>query len=124
MNNLKNARPRSLKRLELSNTPTLVISKNLQKQIDYLHQKVGNKEWSGELITREEGTINSLDNWKIIAEDIYLANIGTGAYTEYTVDSAGFTAPDIVAMYEKFPDLLEGKIKAQHIHTHRQSCAL
>lgn len=79
---------------------------------------VGNNEWSGELITREEGTINDLDSWKIICEEVYLADIGVGSYTEYEVDKGGFKAADIVEMYDKFPQLLEGTHKNQHIHTH------
>jgi hypothetical protein len=95
-----------------------VITKRLQQQIDWLHQKVGRNEWSGELITREEGNITDLQNWTIYAEDIYLADVGTGTFTGYQVDQGGFKAVDIVDMYEAFPGLLEGTHKAQHIHTH------
>lgn len=79
---------------------------------------VGSKEWSGELITREEGVITDLDNWTIHCEDIFLADIGSGAYTSYEVDKGGFKAVDIVEMYDSFPKLFEGEKKVQHIHTH------
>lgn len=79
---------------------------------------MGNNEWSGELITSEEGKITDLEKWKITCEDIFLANIGTGAYTEYKVDEGGFKAPDVVEMYEAFPGLLDGTKKNHHIHTH------
>lgn len=108
-----------LERLELSSEPTLIITKKLKDQIDYLHQKVGKYEWSGELITSEKGSIVDLDNWKIIAEDIYLVDIGSSAYTDYEVEKkATWKAGDIVELYEKYPDLLEGKQKLQHIHSH------
>lgn len=84
---------------------------------------MGNFEWSGELITREEGTINDLDDWKIICEDIYLADIGSGAYTSYTVDKGGFKSIDIVEMYDKFDGLMEGTHKAHHIHSHHNMSA-
>ena len=109
---------RSLERLELSNTPTLIISKKLQKQIDFLHNKCGSVEWSGELITSETNTINDLDRWIIKAEEIYLTDIGNGAYTGYEVDKGGFKAVDIIELYDAFPGLLEGSKKTHHIHTH------
>jgi hypothetical protein len=107
-----------LPRLELSNKPTLIITEKLKKQIDYLHNKVGTKEWSGELITREEGSITDLDNWKVIAEDIFLVDIGTSTYTSYEVDKAGFKSADIIQMYDAFPGMIDGTHKNQHLHTH------
>lgn len=107
-----------LPRLELSNKPTLVITEKLKRQIDYLHNKVGNKEWSGELITREEGDITQLQDWKVIAEDIFLADIGSGAFTGYEVDKGGFKSVDIIQMYDGFPSLLSGEQKNHHVHTH------
>lgn len=105
-----------LEKLELLNKPTLVITEKLKNQIDYLHKKVGSAEWSGELITREEGKITDLDDWKIIAEDIFLVDIGTAAYTSYEVDKGGFKSADIIELYDKFPGLLDGSQKNHHIH--------
>ncbi len=107
-----------LERLELSNRPKVIITENLKRQIDYLHSKVGSNEWSGELITKEEGTINDMNDWKISCEDIFLADVGTPGATEYTVDKGGFKAADVVTMFDKHPELLEGEKKNQHIHTH------
>lgn len=107
-----------LPRLELSNKPQLIISKKLKDQIDFLHKKVGSAEWSGELITREEGNIGDPDNWKIIAEEIYLVDIGSGAFTGYTVNEGAFKAADIIDMYEAYPGLIEGTHKNHHIHSH------
>lgn len=110
--------PRAIERYPLSNKPTLIITHKLQQQIDYLHKKVGVAEWSGELITREEGSITDLENWKVIAEDIWLADIGSPGFTGYEVDKGGFKATDIVEMYEAFPGLMDGTLKNHHIHTH------
>lgn len=100
-----------------------MITKELKKKIDFLHHKIGKYEWSGELITREEGTINDLDDWKIIAEDIYLADIGSPGYTEYEMGKGGFKSSDVIELYEKFPKLEDGELKLQHIHSHNvMSC--
>jgi len=104
--------------VELSNKPKLVITEKLKKQIDFLHSSVGSTEWSGELITREEGQITDLDQWTIYAEDIFLADIGSSTFTGYEVDKGGFKAVDIIEMYDSFPELFDGEKKIQHIHTH------
>lgn len=108
----------SLERLSLSNKPKVIITPTLKSQIDFLHEMVGTREWSGELITSETGKLTDLDDWTITAESIYLADIGSGAYTGYQVDKGGFKAVDIIEMYDAFPGLLEGKQKNHHIHTH------
>ncbi len=112
-----------MERLELSNKPKLFITKELCDKIDWLHDKVGKNEWSGELITSEKGTINDLESWEITAEDLFLADIGTGAFTGYKVDEGGFKSADVVELYDAFPALLEGEKKLQHIHSHHNmSC--
>ena len=55
----------SLERLALSNKPKVIVTQKLKNQIDWLHEKCGATEWSGELITSEINTINDLDNWTI-----------------------------------------------------------
>lgn len=107
-----------LEKFELSNKPTLIITEGLKKKIAYLHEKCGATEWSGELITREEGTINDLDDWKIIAEDVFLADIGSPSYTAYEVGKGSFKTEDIMDMHEQFPGILAGTHKCQHVHSH------
>jgi hypothetical protein len=109
---------RPLPRLEFSNKPKLIMTANLVKQIKKLHNRVGSKEWSGELITRETGSIADLPNWTITAEEIFLVDVGSSGYTSYEVDKGSFKAPDIVELYNQFPGLLTGELKNQHIHTH------
>jgi len=113
----KETKKESLEKLELSNKPTLVITKELCDKIAFLHSKE-DVEWSGELIVREEGTINDLDEWKLIAEDVFLVDIGSSSYTAYEVGKGSFQTDDIMEMYEKHPGLLEGTHKQHHIHSH------
>jgi len=108
----------SLDKLELSNKPKLYLSAEIQKQINYLHSHAGSTEWSGELIVREEGSITDLDDFVMRAENVYLVDIGSAAFTGYEVDKGAFKAPDIINMFESFPGLLEGTHKNHHIHTH------
>lgn len=108
----------SLTKLEFSNRPKLVITKELRKQIDRLHKKVGSKEWSGELITREVGKITHLEDWKVFGEAIFLNDIGSSTLTEYTTGEGAFKGPDIVELYDQFPGLITGELKNHHIHTH------
>jgi len=108
----------SLERLALSNKPRVIVTQKLKNQIDWLHEKCGATEWSGELITSEINTINDLDNWTIKCEDIFLVDIGSSAYTSYEVDKGGFKSADIIDLYDSYPGLLDGTQKAQHIHTH------
>jgi hypothetical protein len=96
----------------------MVITKNLRNQINRLHKKVGSFEWSGELITREEGIITDLEDWTVFGEEIYLVDIGTSGYTSYESERGAFKSTDIVELYEKFPGLITGEQKAHHIHTH------
>jgi hypothetical protein len=95
-----------------------LITRKLKAQIDYLHGACGATEWSGELITSEKGSINDPDKWRIIGEDIYLADIGTPGGTGYEVGKGAYAPADIVEMFELYPDIAEGKKKAQHIHSH------
>lgn len=70
------------------------------------------------MITSERGKITDLDNWTIIAEDIFLTDVGSAGYTAYEVDKGAFKAADIVELFEAFPGLEDGIQKNHHIHTH------
>lgn len=116
MSNLQN---KSLEKITLSNKPRLVITQKLQNQIEWLHKNCGAVEWSGELITREIGKITDLDDWVIIAEDIFLVDVGSSAFTGYNFNEGAFKAADVMELYDKFDGIMEGTHKAQHIHTHQ-----
>lgn len=104
--------------VEMSSTPSVMISKELLSQLKFLNASVKTKEWSGELITEEIGSIEDLNTFTIKAKGIYLADIGSAAYTSYTVGEDAWAPTDIVEMYQQFPELLEGKYKLHHIHSH------
>lgn len=107
MTNIK----KNLNILELSSKPKLIISKELQSRITYLHSKVGKLEWSGVLFYKiVSGDIKDPDNFILKAENIFLKDIGNAAYTEY-----GFDENDL-DMFDEIEDALE--LKKGHIHTH------
>lgn len=54
---------------------------------------------------------------------MFLADVGTGAYTSYEVDKGAFKAVDIIDLHTEFPGLSTGECKAHHIHTHHNMSA-
>jgi len=91
--------------------PTLTISQRLQNQILYYHSLIGKTEWSGVLFYKElKGSINDLDNLELYATELYLQDIGSSAYTEYTNDES------VVDMFDRVKDGME--LRRGHIHTH------
>lgn len=102
-----------LKEIPLSFKPTLIISKEVQSQIMYLHNKVENIEWCGILFySIVSGTITDPDNLILKAEKIFLGDIGVGAYTEMSTDET------IIDFYDKYPEALTVPWKQGYTHTH------
>lgn len=96
----------------LSNKPKLIISKELQAQIMYHHNKVGNIEWSGALFYEVvSGTIEHPSELVLKALQFHLLDVGTSGYTEYD-----FACEEFLSVYDEFPDLMTKKMG--HIHTH------
>ena len=63
--------------INLKTKGTLVIKDELLKHIDFLHQKVGNIEWSGVLLYKiVSGTIDKPETLQIEVYDMYLMDIG------------------------------------------------
>lgn len=110
--------------LKLANKANLIIPKKVQQQIDYLHEVVGNIEWSGMLLTEIEGSLDNISALKVKVQDIFLCDVGTAAGTSYD------NSDHIEALWEKFPDYSftntqrwDGKnnlkgVKLAQIHTH------
>lgn len=102
-----------LKEIPLSFKPTLIISKEVQSQIMYLHNKVENIEWCGILFySIVSGTITDPDNLILKAEKIFLGDIGVGTYTEMSTDET------IIDFYDKYPEALTVPWKQGYTHTH------
>ncbi len=72
-----------LTELQLVNKPTVVLSPNLLSQISYLHHKVKGKEWSGFVLYKQEGGIDSIDQMVLTCEHIHIFNIGSATLTKF-----------------------------------------
>lgn len=91
-----------------------MISSKLQQQIDYLHQQIGDKEWSGPLLySIEQGDLNNPDELVIKAHDIFLMDIGTKSGTDFEMDGES-----TVAMFDQYPELETGEKRTGLIHSH------
>lgn len=89
----------------------IIIPKDVENMIDYLHKSVGAIEWSGILFYKlVGGNINGLKDLQFQAQFIYPMNIGSHAYTEF--DYSG----EIMNAYDVKDDLIE--CSSGMIHTH------
>jgi hypothetical protein len=91
----------------------LILTRQFIRDVDYLHEKVGNVEWSGILKTNiVSGDIDDVSKLVIKTDGIIFMNIGSGAYTEYNFNS------DDKYLMNELSDSLLNKKKLGHIHTH------
>lgn len=80
-------------------------------QIQYLCKNIPKVEWSGALFYTTEGSIDKPDTFKITLKTILPLDMGSSAYTEYTLD-------------DRFIDFIEEDFeerstwKLAHIHSH------
>ncbi len=94
----------------------LIISKEVQSQIMFLHNKIGDIEWSGLLFySIVSGDISEPETLVLRANKIYLMDIGVGTYTEFTPDES------IVDFYDKYPDSVNQKWGMIHTHHSMQT---
>jgi len=95
----------------LGNVGKIFISEELKKQIDFLHKKIGSIEWSGVLIYKHTGgEIKDLKDLEFHATNMFLMDIGTGAYTEFNYNE------QIVAIYDVIPEAMESATGLIHTH--------
>lgn len=101
-----------LKELRLNDKKIkLIISKNLQSEILYLHNVVGDIEWSGPVFYKViSGDINCPESLVLKAECLFPYNVGTSSYTEYEF------GPEIIDLYVNNPETKN--MKWGNIHTH------
>lgn len=89
----------------------LIISKEVQSQVMFLHNKIGDIEWSGLLFySIVSGDISEPETLVLKTEKIYLMDIGVAAYTEFTPDET------IVDFYDKYPEAMTQKWGLIHTH--------
>jgi len=98
--------------IKMKDNGRIILPNHLITQINYLHGRVGTKEWSGMLIYDvKSGNPTKPKDFVLEAKDIFLMDIGSGAYTEYEADG------DIVDYYDNKPEEYM-EYKTGHIHTH------
>lgn len=85
-----------------------MITPRLKGHIETLCNNIPNKEWSGVLFYREEGTFGESD-YKIIGEYVLLEDIGQSTYTEYDFSKV----PGFLMKNKEFL-----KMRMGHIHSH------
>ena len=91
----------------------LIISPQLEEQINLFHAIAGDTEWSGILLyVIKEGDISKPESLVIEAKGIFPMDIGTASYTEYDYDEK------TLDMYDLYPNALEEEWRLGHIHTH------
>lgn len=112
----------SLKRKTLDETPTILIGKEFKSKVDFLHSKVGAVEWSGVLVYKIiEGNIETPNKFIVEVVDIILMDIGSAAYTEYSLADA-MSKDNYV--FDKISDIMmDDNLKVGHIHTHHNMAA-
>ena len=87
---------------------TLILSKKLQNQIKYLCQKISKVEWSATLFYRIKSGSYDKGNCVLIAEELYLQDIGVETFTDYKY------GPEFIKLMMINPVLQDCKIA--HVH--------
>lgn len=94
----------------------IIIPKDVENIIDYLHKSVGATEWSGILFYKlVGGNINELKDLQFQAQFIYPMNIGNAAYTEFDYNS------EVMNAYDLNEELISCGTGLSHSH-HSMSC--
>jgi hypothetical protein len=92
----------------------LIITKELQKKIDYLCTVINDVEWSGTLFYTVKGDFKAKGENRLVvtAIDLFLQDIGTSGYTEFSFSP---TLAHYICMH---PNLLEEGVFQGLIHSH------
>lgn len=91
----------------------LILSKEIQSEITYLHAKVGAVEWSGTLLYRKlEGSVLNPETLVLKAERVYLGDIGTPGGTDFD------PILSVEKLEEDYPEVITGELKKGVVHTH------
>lgn len=78
----------NLKENTLVNKAKVIVTEDFLNKTKFLCKQCPEKEWSGALIYKVEGSIADPANMIITPIDIYLMDIGSKAYTEYDTDKS------------------------------------
>lgn len=105
---------KEIMRLELVHQQTtykMVITQELEKKIRLLCREIHNVEWSGVLFYKVSGKFED-NTLTVTCIDLFQMDEGTGAYTEYDMNS------DVATYMVDHPELLEEGVYQGLIHSH------
>ena len=103
--------------LELKQKGKLIITKDVRKKIDQMHDRIGSTEWCGFIFYEKvEGNISDPETYVAKTTDIYMMDIGSHSYTE----SDNHT-DDVISMVDRIPAYMENRYGL--IHTHHNMSA-
>jgi len=98
--------------LELKQKGKLIITEDVKKKIDQMHDRVGNTEWCGFIFYEKvEGSISDPETYVAKTTDIYMMDIGSHSYTE----SENHT-DDVIKMVDRVPAYMENRYGLIHTH--------
>jgi hypothetical protein len=101
----------AVKTTEVGTIGKIIITKELQKIIDYLHTTIGSTEWSGILFYQlTKGDLNTLRDLEFNAKFLYPMNVGSSAYTEFEYSG------EIMNAYDIYPEAIECSTGLLHTH--------
>lgn len=87
----------------------LIIPPFVEQKIRHLCNRVWEKEWSGTLFYKAEGSFED-GSLIITCADIFVMDIGTAGYTEFDM------SPDVMAYMTEHPELMECQMGLIHSH--------
>lgn len=105
---------KEIMRLELVHQQTtykMIVTQELEKKIRLLCREIHNVEWSGVLFYKVSGKFED-NTLTVTCIDLFQMDEGTGAYTEYDMNS------DVATYMVDHPELLEEGVYQGLIHSH------
>lgn len=99
----------ALSLVKLDTRYKLVISPFVEQKIRHLCNRVWEKEWSGTLFYKVEGSFED-GSLVITCADIFVMDIGTAGYTEFDM------SPDVITYMTEHPELMECQMGLIHSH--------
>ena len=114
---MKKVTEKKYETLELKEKGKLIITEDVKKKIDQMHDRIGNTEWCGFIFYEKvEGSISQPKTYVAKTTDVYMMDIGSHSYTE----SDNHT-DDVVSMVDRIPAYMENRYGL--IHTHHNMSA-
>lgn len=95
--------------VKLNTKYKMIIPSFVEQKIRHLCNRVWDKEWSGTLFYKAEGSFED-GSLVITCADIFVMDIGTASYTEFDM------SPDVMAYITQHPELLECQTGLIHSH--------